>query len=125
VDEKPDFGSTTAVVVWARRRLTPKVLWSAIGGLVTVLVVVITWLVNTQSDIRQLKDSVAESKKAGAETRLEHQQDNEMLHNIDTRLAVMNSQLNNIADKVDRQQQWRDKIEGVAELPPHARRRPK
>lgn len=117
--EKFDHLSTTAVVTYVRRHVTPTMLWSAIGALITTLVVCITWLVNTQSDIHQLKDSVAESKKSVAELR----QELELLHKIDTEIAVMNSKVDGIADEVDRQREWRDKIEGIAESPPHARKR--
>lgn len=116
--EKPDFGSTTAVVAYVRKRLTPTVLWSAIGALVTALVVSITWLVTTQSDIHQLKDTVAESKKSVADM----QQKFDLLQDIKTQLAVMNSKMDGIATEVDRQREWRERIEDVAEAPPHARR---
>lgn len=114
-----NFGSTTAVIAYVRRRVTPTVLWSAIGALVTALVVSITWLVTMQSDVRQLKEGVSESKKSVADIR----QQLDLLHKIDTQLAVMGGQINSIADEVDRQREWRDRIEGIAESPPHARRR--
>jgi septal ring factor EnvC (AmiA/AmiB activator) len=119
VDEKPDFGGTTAVVVWARKRLTPTVLWSAIGALVTALMVCITWIVTTQSDIHQLKEAQAESKKSVADLR----QQLDLLNKIDTQIAVMTSKIDNIAEEVNRQREWRDRIEGIAETPPHPRRR--
>lgn len=114
-----DYLSTTQIVTYVRKRVTPTILWSAIGALVTALVVAITWLVTTQSDIHQLKEAETESKKSVADIR----QQLDLLHKIDTQLAVMSSQINSIADEVDRQREWRDKIEGIAESPPHARRR--
>jgi cell division protein FtsL len=119
VDHKPDFGSTTAVIAYVRKRVTPTILWSAIGALVTCLVVSITWLVTTQTDIRtaqrdirQLHDTVGELQKQG-----------DLLHKIDTQLAVMNSKMDDIATEVDRQREWRERITEVAESPPHAARK--
>lgn len=117
--EKFDPLSTTAVIAFVRKRFTPAILWSAIGALATALVVCITWIVTTQSDIRQLKDSAAESRKSVADIR----QQLEPLHQIDTALAVVNSKLDNIAAEQDRQREWRDRLSDIAESPPHARRR--
>jgi peptidoglycan hydrolase CwlO-like protein len=118
-DDKPDFGNTTAVIAYVRKRLTPTVAWSAIGALVTALVVSTTWIKTTQSDIRHLEDAVAESKKSVADIR----QQLDILNKIDTQIAVMNGKVDNIADEVDRQREWRERIEGIAESPPHARKR--
>ncbi len=117
-DEK-DFGSTTAVIAYVRRRVTPTVLWSAIGALVTALMVSITWLVTMQSDVRQLKDTVAESKRSV----LDMQQKLDLLQDIKTQLAVMSGKVDTIADEVDRQRERWERIEGIAENPPHARKR--
>lgn len=117
--EEPDFGSTTAVIVWVRRRLTPRVLWSAIATLLTALVVAITWLVTTQSDIHHLKETVAESKKSVADM----QQKLDLLQEIKMQIAVMGGKVDNIATEVDRQRQWRERIENEAEIPPQARKR--
>jgi methionine synthase II (cobalamin-independent) len=126
VDEKPDFGSTTAVLarrapgfawlpVALRQRLTP----AALGSAIAALAVAITYVVNAQHDISRLKDSMAESKKSVAD--LEQRLD--VLNKIDTQLAVMAGKVDSIADEVDRQREWRERIEGIAETPPHARRR--
>lgn len=114
-----DYGSTTAVIAYVRKRLTPTVLWSAIGGLVTALAISVSWLVTTQSDIHQLKETVAESKHAVTDM----QQKLDLLQDIKTQLAVMNGKVDSIADEVDRQREWRERIEGIAEAPPHAARR--
>lgn len=125
-DEKDNWESTTAVLarrapgfawlpVALRQRLTPAVLWSAI----TALAISITWLVNAQADIHQLKESSAESQKSVSDLR----QQLDLLHKIDTQIAVMNNKVDSIATEVDRQREWRERIESVAEAPPHARRR--
>jgi peptidoglycan hydrolase CwlO-like protein len=117
--EKFDHLSTTAVVTYVRRHVTPAMLWSAIGALVTCLVVSITWLVNTQSDIHQLKDTVAESKRSVADM----QQKLDVIHNIETKLEGIAHDVANIKEEVDRHQGEWDRIHGIAESPPHARRR--
>ena len=43
MDEKPDFGSTTQVVAWVRKRVTLKGLWGAIVALVLALTMLM-WL---------------------------------------------------------------------------------
>lgn len=124
-NDKDNWESTTAVLarrapgfawlpVALRQRLTPAVLWSAI----TALAISITWLVNAQADIHQLKESSAESQKSVSDLR----QQLDLLHKIDTQIAVMNNKVDTIAAEVDRQREWREKIESVAEAPPHARR---
>lgn len=125
--ENDDPHGTTAVLelrapgfAWLprvlRERLTPAVLGSAI----TALAIAIAYIVNAQADIHHLKESSAESQKSVAELR----QQLDILHKIDTQLAVMNSKVDGIATEVDRQREWREQIERAAEdLPPHARRR--
>lgn len=122
MDKKHDFGATTAVnLVWekAKSKITPKVLWSAIGGLVTVLVVTISWIVNMESDVHQLKETDSRREKSMADM----QQKLDILQDIKTQLAVMNGKVDTIADEVDRQREWREHVETVAELPPHVRKR--
>jgi hypothetical protein len=116
--EPHDFGAITSVLVkWARWgvHLTPAALWSAIVTLAVAIGYVVNAqhdIRNAQRDIRQLHDTVGD---------LQRQSD--LLHKIDTQLAVMGAKVDDIANEVDRQREWREKIEDVAELPPHARRR--
>jgi hypothetical protein len=126
VDEKPDFGSTTSVLarrapgfawlpVALRQRLTP----AALGSAIAALAVAITYVVNAQHDLARLKESMVESKQSIADL----QRQLGVLPKIDTQLAVLAGNVGSIADEVDRQREWRDRIEGIAETPPHARRR--
>jgi hypothetical protein len=120
MDEKTDWESTTAVLerrapglAWLptalRQRLTP----AALGSAITALVIAIAYVVSAQHDIHNLQKDVAETQKQL-----------DLLRKIDTALAVMNSKVDGIAAEVDRQREWRERIESVAEeLPPHARRR--
>lgn len=124
-EDRRDWESTTAMLarrapgfawlpVALRQRLTPAALWSVI----TALAIAVTWLVNAQADIHQLKESSTESQKSVADLR----QQLDLLHKIDTQLAVMGNKVDTIATEVDRQREWRERIESVAEAPPHARR---
>src|SRR5450631_1125009 len=95
-------------------------LWSAIVALVLTLMVAITWIVTTQSNSRTAQHDIDNLRQSVEDL----QRQSDLLHKIDKQLAVVASQVDDIATEVDRQREWRDKIEGVAELPPHARRRP-
>jgi hypothetical protein len=126
VEEKPDFGSTTQILkerapgfAWLprvlRERLTPAVLGSA----VTALAIAIAYVVNAQHDIRNAQRDIRQLHDTVGDL----QRQSDLLHKIDTQLAVMGAKVDDIANEVDRQREWREKIEGMAELPPHARRR--
>lgn len=125
-DEKPDFGSTTSVLIerapglaWLPRALRQRLTPAALGSAVTALAIAIGYVVNAQHDIRNAQRDIRQLHDTVGDL----QRQSDLLHKIDTQLAVMSDQIGNIADKVDRQEQWRDKIEGIAEAPPHARRR--
>lgn len=98
-----------------RQRLTP----AALGSAVAALAIAIAYVVNAQHDIHNAQKDV--NRLQDSVTSLEKERD--LLHKIDTQLAVMSNSMATIAEEVDRQREWREKIEGVAELPPHARRR--
>lgn len=121
-----DFGATQRFLARhapglaiVRKHLTPATLWSAI----TALAIAITWLLNAQHDILRLKESVSDLQKQRDEVQAGAEAEREVLHKIDTQLAVMSSKVDDIASEVDRQRQWRDRIEDVASSPPHARKR--
>jgi len=126
-EEKPDFGSTTAVnIAWIphaiRRRLTPRNVWSA-----AVILVVCTGYVmnaqhnisNAQADVKRLESAVLEAKQSMAVL----QQQLGALQDIKTQLAVQDSKLDNIAGELDGLTEWRQGIEQAAEAPPHPSRR--
>lgn len=92
-----------------RKHFTP----AAFGSAVTALAISIAYVLNAQRDIHQLKDTVAEQGKQL-----------ELLHKIDTDVAVMSNSVSAIAAEVDRQREWRERIETVAESGPHGRRKP-
>lgn len=123
VEDKSDFGGTTAVIAYVRSRVTPKILWSIIAGLVGVLVVAITWIVNTQSDVHQLNKTVTQLEEQRKTAAADRDQDRELLHKIDTAVQVMGGKVDDIATEVNRQREWRERITEVAESPPHAMRK--
>lgn len=117
--EKRDWESTTAVLarrapglawlpVALRKHLTP----AALGSAVTALAISIAYVLNAQHSLHQLQDTVGEQGKQL-----------ELLHKIDTDVAVMSNSIAAIAAEVQRQREWRERIEDVAETGPHARRR--
>ena len=95
-----------------RNYLTPSALWAAIGALAFG----IGYVVNAQHDLHRHQESITDLQA-------DRNQDRELLQKIDTQLAVMNSKIGDIATEVDRQREWRERIEDVAEAPPHARLR--
>lgn len=97
-----------------RDRLTPAALRSAI----TALAFAIAWVVNAQHDVHRLQESVAALEK----DREQNAARTEVLHSIDTRLEVLANRVGDMATEVDRIREWRERIEDVAEAPPHARR---
>lgn len=120
MEDKPDFGSTTAVIVRAvRKRLTPATVWGAIG----TVTIAIGYVLNAQHDISRLKETVAQLEQGRKEAAGERDQDRDLLHKIDKAVDVMGSKVDTIADEVDRQREWREHVEGIAESPPHAARR--
>jgi hypothetical protein len=118
--ERRYWESTTAVAIsWLprgiRRRLTPAAVGSAIGA----LVIAVGYVLNARHEIH---DAQAAVQRLHVDvTNLERERD--VLHRIETQLAVVNSKVDGIGIEVDRQREWRERIEDAAELPPHARRR--
>lgn len=95
-----------------RKYLTPSALWIAIGILASGII----FVGKRVYTVDQHQESITGLQQ-------ERQQDRELLQKIDTQIAVMGSKVDNIANEVDRQREWRERIEDVAEAPPHARRR--
>jgi hypothetical protein len=125
-DEKhDDWQSTTAVQRyapglawvprWIRQRLTPAAVGSAVGA----LVIAVGYVINARHEISDAQASVQRLHADVAS--LERERD--VLHEIQTQLAVVNSKVDGIGIEVDRQREWRERIEDAAEAPPHARRR--
>jgi hypothetical protein len=125
LSDHPDWESTTGVIArrapglaWLlpfRGYLTPSALWAAIGGLVIAIGYVINAqheLHNAQNDIRRHDESIGALQKQS-----------DLLNEIRAEQAGMKSQLNDITEEMKRQRDWRDRIEQVAEAPPHARRK--
>lgn len=125
-EENPDWESTTAVFArrapfwaWLREHSTPAAIWSAIVGLGTIvgaLLGAVAYVVHAQVKIANHQDAIVSLQQDGKEW-------HESLEKINTQLAVMSSKIGDIATEVDRQREWRERIEDVAEAPPHARRK--
>jgi hypothetical protein len=111
-----DWGGTTAVIAFVRKRVTPAALWGAIVGTGGMLVFAVTAWVGTQKNIAHLQE-------LSAQQQAHEQKTDELLQQLVTGQAVMNGSVEMIKTEVDRQREWREKIEDEAEAPPHARRR--
>jgi mannitol-specific phosphotransferase system IIBC component len=113
-------GGTTAVIAYVRRHVTPKMLWATIGilvsALVSVLYVSITWIVTMQSDVKSIKDWQPETKKTMADMQ-------QNIAKLQTDQAVTESMVKGMDAEVKRQGGKWDRVEEVADSPPHARRR--
>lgn len=121
-----DFESTTEILArrapgfaWLpaglRKELTPKVVWSA----VVVLAIAIGYVIDAQHRLNEAQAAIGHQ----AESISGLQKQGDTLNEIKTQLAVVNSKVDGIADEVERQREWRERIEGIAEAPPHARYR--
>ena len=130
MDEKEDLGSTTAVyekvgLGWLpralRNRLTPGRVGSAIAG----LSIAIWYVVNDRHDVIHLKETVTrlEQELANKQAAEEREQDRELLHKLETAVDVMNAKWDDMQAEVNRQRERWDRVEQVADSPPHARRR--
>lgn len=116
---KKDWETTTAILerrapglawlpVAVRKHLTP----AALGSAVTALAIAIGYVLNAQHAIHELQRTVGEQGKQL-----------ELLHKIDTDVAVMSNSVAAIAAEVGRQREWRERIEDLAESGPHSKRR--
>lgn len=125
-DEKIDFESTTAMLkrrapglAWLpsilRERFTP----AALGSAITALVVAITYVVNAQHELHHTQETV--QRLQDSISGLEKERD--VLRDIHEQLAVMATKVDNITTEVDKQREWRERIETVAEEQPRARRK--
>ena len=92
-------------LAWFPRVLRSKLTPAALIGAVSALAVAITWLVSAQRDISDLKDRIAKAAP-----------DHELLLKIDAQLATL-------TEEIDRQRDWRERIEAEAERQPHPRKR--
>ena len=118
---KPDFEATAAVYkrikldwlpLWLRGRVTPMTLWVAVG----VLGSSIAYVGKAQFKIDQHQESIDVLRQ-------ERNSDRALMEKISTQLEVMGNRMSNIADGLNQQRAWRDRIEDVAETSSRPRRR--
>lgn len=99
-----------------RQRLTPAALWGAIVGMVGMLGLAVAAWVGTQKNITHLQEFTTRQQA-------HEQKSDELLQQLVTAQAVMNSTMEAFKAEQDRQREWRDRIESVAEESPHPRHR--
>jgi hypothetical protein len=122
MNKKPDFGGTTAVnIVWekAKEKLTLKI----VGLTVSAIVLSVGFVLNlqhtsstTDAATIRLEGQFNELKRQLNDAAKDRALDREKLADISRRIEDM-------ADEVNRQRGEWDRVHGIAETPPHARRR--
>lgn len=115
-EEKHDFGATTAIVAYIRHHITPAAAWTAIASLVGMLVIAVSSWVTTQKNIAQLQELIAQQQA-------HEQKTDDSLHELKEDLAGMKSEVHDTKTEVDHQRERWEYMDGVADSPPHARRR--
>lgn len=128
MDEKEDLGSTTAVyekvgLGWLPRFLRNRLNPATIGSAIAALSIAIWYVVNDRHEVLHLKETVAKLEQEHNKSATEREQDRELLHKIDTAVDVLKSEIDDNRSEVDRQRERWERIEGIAENPPHARKR--
>jgi hypothetical protein len=127
MDEKPkDWESTTSVLArrapglaWLPNILRERFTVTGLVTAVTALVATVAYILNAQHEIHEAKEGLRMQQNSITDL----EKDRDVLRKIDTQLEVMGAKVDGIADEVDQQRQWRNRIEGIAESPPHARKR--
>jgi septal ring factor EnvC (AmiA/AmiB activator) len=119
-----DHESTTGIykrvgLAWLPRALRGRLTPATLGSAVVALAIAIGYVLTAQHDLRTAQHDIDRQSRSIDEL----QQQLELLHNHDTQIAVMNSKLDDMSTEVDRQRERWERIEGIAELPPHPRRR--
>lgn len=110
---EPNFATDTDVIQRVvRKRLTPRALWLAIVTLASA----IGYVGKQVYKIDHHQESITYLQQGQGE-------DLEQLQKMNTLLAVVSSQVGDLAAEMNRQREWREKIEDQAERPPHPRHR--
>ena len=94
---------------------------AALWSMVTAIAFALAYVVSARHEIYDAQAAVHRLQASVAHL----EQERDVLHRIDTQLQVMNNKVDDIATEVDRQREWRERIEDAAESPPHAMRRRK
>lgn len=111
-----DFSATARIQLrWLlpfRNYLTPSALWAAI----VALAIAIGYVVHAQVNLNSHQESIDELKKSIAKL-VEQSQDTR------TDVASIKATVGDMKDEQDHQRERWERIDSVAESPPHARRR--
>lgn len=122
-EEHHDFGGTTAIIAYIRHHITPAAAWTAIASLVGMLVIAVSSWVTTQKNITQLQELIAQQQAHEQKTDDSLQKTNDSLHELREDLAGMKSEVHDTKTEVDHQRERWEYMDGVADSPPHARRK--
>lgn len=110
-----DDGAITTVLEKVRLGLKGKLKSGSLWAAVATLASGILYVAKEQIKIDQHQESITSLQQ-------ERRQDHELLQKMSTQLEVVISQMSNLTAESNRQRDWRERIEDVAELPPHPRK---
>lgn len=106
------FPGWRAYLAMSLRRVTLPALWSVSLVIIGAVITGSSRVIHDESNINDLSNRVQ---------KLESQQ--ELLQKIDHDLTRLDEKVNGIKGDLDQQIEWRNRVEDVAEIPPHARRK--
>jgi hypothetical protein len=103
-------------LAWLPRFVRDKLTPALVGSAITFLFGALAYVFNSpQKDIARVQESVTEMKKTMDEVLSLSTQNHEQN-------AVLSNQVTELTSKVDHQQERWERIDSIAEIPPHARR---
>lgn len=106
-------------LAWIPRLVRDNLTPALAGSAITTLFMGVAYLINSpQKDIHHVQEIIAQQQAHEAKT-------DELLQQIVTSQAVMSSQISDIAEKTNHNEDRWERVAEIAESPPHARRRPK
>ncbi len=106
MSEPADYGSTTAVFVWVRKRVTPAMVWTIITTVIGAGILV----ERLRGDVAQSKQSVTEVKASLADGEKTIAQLQTQLDAANTRLAVIESRLATQTAETEKLRAWREDV---------------
>lgn len=110
------FKALAPGLAWLPRFIRDKLTPALVGSALTFLFGALAYFFNSpQKDIARVQESVTELKQAVDQVLT-------LSNKNDKQSAVMSTQISELTTKVDHQQERWERIDSVAESPPHARR---
>lgn len=122
MDNKPDFESTSAFmkrkapgVAWLPKALQEYMTPTAVAAVAIAAITAISSMVKIYHDLETTEKELTQAQITIGALNKEREESH-------TDIRVLTSQVNELSDRVDKIESWKDRIEGIADSPPHARR---